>query len=414
MNHKTNKWLLSLALVLGVSGIFAIIFTKWVLADGNTVHAQLIPIAEDIGWLLIWIGALMGVSAFFYYIEGVRATYTKFVLPMAMVLTSIIIGLIVMEVVLHLKYRDVQVGGSNSPSGLTFYPKYYKYNSWGFRDLERQKVKSNDTFRILVLGDSFTFGSGVKFKEQLYTAILEDKLNSAGISAARFEVINTGLGNLSTEQELRYLLKTGIELDPDIIIVGYVLNDAETPELARKFIQDYQKKTILPARYNRILDQYSFTYYLTRKNLIELSQRAWSSGDTLTGYDAYIDKLYKGSNLVRYKCIVADLARTCHEHGIPLLWVSFPKIHYARQAPYPFSHVTDILRNMAVQNHFKFLDLLPAIQKSEAKQLTVSAWDGHPNEIVHKIAAQTIYSRLISDELVPTSGKMIENTDLIK
>ena len=52
---------------------------------------------------------------------------------------------------------------------------------------------------------------------------------------------------------------------------------------------------------------------------------------------------------------------------------------------------------------FKFLDLQPAIQRSGAETLTVSSWDNHPNEIVHRIAAEEIYDRLIDEELIPTS-----------
>ena len=40
---------------------------------------------------------------------------------------------------------------------------------------------------------------------------------------------------------------------------------------------------------------------------------------------------------------------------------------------------------------------------SDAPELTVSAWDDHPNEVVHRIAAEEIYRRLIDQRLIPLS-----------
>ena len=316
---------------------------------------------------------------------------------------SIGISLAVVEIVLHLQYRNVQVGGVNSPSGITFYPKYYKYNSWGFRDTERERIKPDGTFRILVLGDSFTFGAGVKFKEQLYPALLEQKLNDSSLNARHFEVINTGLKGLSTADEIRYLLESGLELKPDLIIVGHVLNDAETPNLKHVIESKSRNATFLPAKYHRILNSYSFTYYLIRINVIKFVRSVADSKKGLTDYDAYLESLYRGDNLIAYKRVVANLARICDKNGLAVLWVSFPRIWHARTTPYPFLHVTDTVRGIALSNHFQFLDLQPAIKVADAQRLTVSAWDGHPNEVVHSIAAAEIYRRLIADKLIPIS-----------
>ena len=405
MSVKLNKRLLFFGSVLLAFGVVIPLLASWILLDrGSRLEHSLNAISRDIGWLLIVTGGLVAASAFVYHHQIIRSSYIKIVVPLLMVFTSIGAVLITTEVVLHLMYRDVQVGGSNSPSGFTFYRKYYKYNSWGFRDIEREEAKRDGTFRILVLGDSFTFGSGVKFKEQLYPALLETKLNSANLQNGHFEVINTGVKGLSTEQELFYLRETGLALNPDLIILGHVLNDAETQELKHGMVNEARSATILPIRYHRFLSSYSFTYYLVRRNIIGLIGRVEGSGNGLTGYNYYLDSLYQGDNLVSYKRIVADLARVCEERGLTVLWVSFPRIRQEPGKPYRLSHITDILRSIALKNGFKFLDLQPKIRERDKEELTVSSWDDHPNEVVHSIAAEVIYNRLIEDELIPISA----------
>ena len=322
-------------------------------------------------------------------------------MPVSLVLVSVTLTLICFEIALYLKFRDVQIGGIDSPSGVTFYRKYYKLNSWGFRDRERQPTKSPGTFRILVLGDSFTFGAGVKFKEDLYPAILESKLNSGGQDSILYEVINTGVKGLNTAQQHDYLRENGLALDPDIVIIGHVLNDAETQQLKSELVSSLQGETLLPLSLHRILNRHSFTYYIARQNLRGLLQEREKSDTGMTAYDAYLEGLYRGHNLQVYSSEVAALVETCRKSSIPVLLVSFPRISRARESPYPFSHITRTLREIATREGIFFVDLLPAILQSTTETLTVSAWDGHPNEVVHAIAAEEIYNRLIAERLIP-------------
>lgn len=53
----------------------------------------------------------------------------------------------------------------------------YSHNSLGFRDVEHAVVKGKATFRLLGLGDSFTYGVGVTF-EETYLYRLEAMLNN--------------------------------------------------------------------------------------------------------------------------------------------------------------------------------------------------------------------------------------------
>jgi GDSL-like Lipase/Acylhydrolase family len=318
----------------------------------------------------------------------------RFLAPAIMVAVSLTIGLAITEGVLYLVYRDVQVGGADTPSGRTFYPKYYHLNSWGFRDVERKIRKAPGVHRILVLGDSFTFGAGVKYKEDLYPSLLERKLNGT----QRWEVINSGVKGFSTAQELDYFLDKGLALRPDLVIVGHVLNDAETPEMKEALVAE-ARRSWLPDRLHRFLYAHSFTYYLTLRAVDGLISD-WRHSAGFVGYDAYLHEMYQGNNFAGYTKIVEDLAQQANCYDIPVIWVSFPHLRYLHLRPYPFADVREKIRELVAKHGFAYLDLYEPLRASGAQVLTVSKWDDHPNELVQAIAADQIYDLLVSSGLV--------------
>lgn len=99
-------------------------------------------------------------------------------------------------------------------------------NSQGYRGNEFQIEKKKGTVRVLVIGDSMTFGWGVGDKDT-YPSIMNTLLNSNGLTESKVEVINAGyVGGLSPDSFYVYLKELGIQLKPDIVIVGlFVFND---------------------------------------------------------------------------------------------------------------------------------------------------------------------------------------------
>jgi lysophospholipase L1-like esterase len=100
-------------------------------------------------------------------------------------------------------------------------------NSLSFRGPEISVEKPPGTFRVLGLGDSATWGTRVQ-EPETYLRVLEGELAKSSNQSARvhFEVINTGVGGYSTYQELVTLERYGLPLCPDLVIVGFVHNDA--------------------------------------------------------------------------------------------------------------------------------------------------------------------------------------------
>lgn len=91
-----------------------------------------------------------------------------------------------------------------------------RINSLGLRDSEYSTLKKSSTFRILVLGDSHTFGWGVEHKN-IFTEQIEHELNE-GNQIKKYEVLNCGVYGYGTGHQYKFLKKYGLPLIPDLVI----------------------------------------------------------------------------------------------------------------------------------------------------------------------------------------------------
>ena len=96
-------------------------------------------------------------------------------------------------------------------------------NSVGMHDEEHPQPKMADTYRILVLGDSFMRAHQVRETETSHQ-ILEDLLNKNDDSQ-RFEVISAGVDAWGTVQELLYYRSEGRLYEPDLVILMFYLGN---------------------------------------------------------------------------------------------------------------------------------------------------------------------------------------------
>jgi len=95
-------------------------------------------------------------------------------------------------------------------------------NSHGHRDHEMPLKKPDSTFRVLVLGDSFTVGANVQ-QDEAYPKILEKKLRK--VFGQRIEVVNSGVGGWEPFQYAQYFEHYGRLFGPDLVIVGFFVGN---------------------------------------------------------------------------------------------------------------------------------------------------------------------------------------------
>jgi hypothetical protein len=106
-----------------------------------------------------------------------------------------------------------------------FIPYYVETNSHGFRDEEFPVEKPADTYRIMIMGDSFTFGMGVD-NGQDYPAVLETCLNDRLYGGDTFQVINAGYASgFSPDSYYVFLREIAPPYDSDLVIAAYYVDN---------------------------------------------------------------------------------------------------------------------------------------------------------------------------------------------
>ena len=166
---------------------------------------------------------------------------SRFLQKILLVLGGLLFGCVVLEGGLRLFYPqiflvhppgmyalDPEIGyvltpGFKSSMSRPEFHIDFSTNDIGLRGINPTSPKAN-TFRILVLGDSQTWGFGVEDNET-YSIRLENLL-SAQYPNLDIQVLNGGVPGYGTADELAFLKSRGAALQPDLVIVQFLsVND---------------------------------------------------------------------------------------------------------------------------------------------------------------------------------------------
>jgi hypothetical protein len=232
-----------------------------------------------------------------------------------------------------------------------------KTNSQGLRDREFSFERTPGTLRILMLGDSFTEGWGVPL-EDTSSKRIEKLYEARGIKA---EVLNTGVGNYNTIQEVKYFLTRGYKYQPDIVVLNYFVNDAEPVPRDRP-----------PSMLARMCYSCVFLY-----GRIDALLRRSSAREEWADYYLGLYGNGKAKGWLDANDYIKKLADYCKAHKIKLLIVSLPELHDVHH--YRFQLITNLVREAADENRVSFVDILPYLKDQESAKLWVTAPDPHPN-----------------------------------
>ncbi|HWN82998.1 MAG TPA: GDSL-type esterase/lipase family protein, partial [Candidatus Udaeobacter sp.] len=109
-------------------------------------------------------------------------------------------------------------------------------NRDGFREVAFAP-KAPGVFRIVCMGDSWTFGANVG-QDESYPARLRGMLQAAAPDG-RFEVLNLGVLGYTSFQGRVLLEKQVLGLAPDLVVIGYAMNDGDVAGYRDKDMPTY-------------------------------------------------------------------------------------------------------------------------------------------------------------------------------
>lgn len=238
--------------------------------------------------------------------------------------------------------------------------------------------KPADTKRIVVIGDSFSFGEGVRDNET-YPSQLEALL-------VETEVVNLGVLGHGTDQQLLRLRNSAFDYEPDLILLGFFGPNAERNLLS---FRDAPKPRFLLAG-----------------NGIELTNtpvpgpdRAWPSplpilrGPALLAaqWQRVIDRTRFAPKWNITLRILDEIANECAARGVPLLLAFYPDkgLSFVRQA----GDTEIVVESWARARNIEFLSIRPALEQLEQVD-RVRVFYGHWTPYGNGLVAEALAERL--------------------
>jgi lysophospholipase L1-like esterase len=343
------------------------------------------------------------------------ARYLRWVVNLSLVLVSLVSSALLAEIVLMaflpnpIVWRDPQESYVHDPDLIhRLKPNQHAFthsfpletNSYGLRNGELSLQPSPNTLRILCVGDSLTFGNGVR-SQDTYPKQLEALLNSD--RQKKYEVINAGVPAYDTWQEIAYLKRYGWQFKPNLVIIGFYANDIvprpkNIPQIVDKygsprraglvgFLSDrtihlFKRSRLLlflKDRYGKLVNrlspppEYRHQYSLLNGTADESLRRGWREID-----DSF-----------------AELSNLSRNYAFDVILVIFPMADQI-VSKYPNAVYPAKVKEIAHEHNIRFIDMAPVFAEnfSGFGSLFIE-WDGHPNAKAYNLAAREI-ARYIS------------------
>lgn len=253
----------------------------------------------------------------------------------------------------------------------TLYGADVHTNHQGFRmprDIKPEKPEG--TRRLVLLGDSITFGWGVQVGDTFASRLPTE------LGDPHLEVINTGVGNYGTVQEVATFENVALAYQPDAVVLCYFINDAEPVPVyvPHPWWSRWRLGLLLWSRLDRLKrvagDHQDWKGYY--RALYQAEQPGWKAAQSA----------------------ITHLGELAHQAHIPAWLVIFPDLHVLDAATYPFYEEQARVAAVGESAGLTVVDLTPSFLGLEARPLWVSDEDTHPNKEGHHILAKGIADTL--------------------
>jgi lysophospholipase L1-like esterase len=256
----------------------------------------------------------------------------------------------------------------------------YGINAEGWRGPDFSVEKPAGAYRIVILGDSFTFGEGTP-DALVYPARLGEMLRERRADGRWIEVVNLGFPGEDVRDALATYRRYARRLAPDFVVLQWNTNDFPSVRVQRdhlrligvRYREVYANAEAL--RWSRLL---GFAY--TRLRTWQLSRElvATTRGEVETRRDAF--------------AAIGRLRHLAVQDRAGFAVLGFPEL--VRFEAYPYAALLELLREYCARQRIPLVDLLPALSAHRDRELWVHETDHHPNATAHAIAARELAAEL--------------------
>ena len=243
-------------------------------------------------------------------------------------------------------------------------------------------------WRLLIQGDSITWGQGVRDERDLYSTLLLEDLRSTG---ARVEMAVLATLGREMDGHVEQLRRYGLELRPDLLIYQWYANDLEVgrTKVARGSRAPPWRRFIL---YPVLATHSYFWFFLDNRANAILFGRERSQA-----YTNYLLGNYAEGTpgWTAFESAFAEWAAEANALTPRILVVLYPRFGSLGASDEPLRRqVSDL-----VSGHgFEVVDLQSALAAATAdpQELLASPFDSHPGAKGHAVIAAAISEKILS------------------
>ena len=258
-------------------------------------------------------------------------------------------------------------------------------NSHGTRGPEFQSQKPPNTFRILSLGDSRTFGWGLS-EAETYSDALKRQLQKQIGPGQRIAVINAGVNAWSYPQMLVYFRDTAIQYHPDVVLLAEAnlwtqFSEKNSPEFVKQFLGRVRLKNLLR--------HFAIYHYVVEVRLKAFYER---NRTKFIPIDPQQDVLFKAQQQSEpgavFRQAIEDLCRMAQQQGVRPVLLYLPSLDEARATN--ASMILNVKRDVSWKLNVPLVDLTAEVQAG-GNALYLEADPVHFNAAANAIIARKLF-----------------------
>ena len=345
-----------------------------------------------------WVGATLFLLANRGRVDTVRTV----IVNLSLAGTALLMTTVAIESILRIPRLAATLGTKQERRAWEYrYDGIERNNIFGFRTAYESLEKPPNTFRIVALGDSFTWGDKIPDTEDTWPAQLENELRQSA-EPLSLEVVNLGHRGYTTANEAELLQRLGWSYQPDMVIVGYVLNDAlpSGPDFERRSME-----WLLP--YHYLVPDPFRGGAIAQSATLGIIEGRWTALRTSVPASLAYPMLYHpdSTGWRQTREAFREMGQAFDDQSVPGLLVLFPEFVPGvwTLESYPHRQLHATVKQEALASGFLVLDLLPAFaaEGGDWSDWWATPWDRHPNPAAHALAARTVADFLAAEQLLP-------------
>jgi hypothetical protein len=299
------------------------------------------------------------------------------------VVVSLLVGLTITEGVARVLYREPwydRLLGEQLPQ-VGFVRRF------AIRDELPTERKKPGERRIMFLGDSFTFGSGVADDQAVFPRRIEKSLNERAplTGVSQYSAFNAAVPGSLTARWLALWKRLHRDVDPDVVVIVFFLRDGTLTGMVPGFFGKVRTEIVERNRASKLY-RYSYLYRTLRDRFDRRLVGQRYTDEFTRSYFGHPDET---SEWQRAKANLLAIRDSAQHEGVTVGFVVFPMLVELNDS-YPFRDICDLVESFGRTAPMETMSLLGAFFGQDGPSLWVGAYNQHPNERAHAIAAEAL------------------------